>query len=125
MAVIHSLVASVAVGGGGLELSHVAPTGASDMLLVGILLGLAPGLVFGMLLSRTPNHDGGKGNRGWWRFSKPGPKRPGPLPTGGEPTPVSRPVFGGPSSVPDHVPVEWTEEYLPSRSPRAGEDEAA
>lgn len=121
MPVIHSVLATVAVGGGGLRASHVTATAASDMLIIGILLGLAPGLVFGMLLSRTPNHDGGKGNRGWWRFRKPGPKRPGPLPTGGEPTPVSRPSFSGPSSVPDHVPVEWTEEHLPSSSPRASD----
>jgi hypothetical protein len=120
MPLIHGVVASVAVGGGGL--AHVTSTSPSDMLIVGILLGLAPGLVFGMLLSRTPNRDGGKGNRGWWRKWKPRPKSPGPLPSGGEPTPLSRPTFSGPSSVPDTVPVEWTEEYLPSSSPRASDD---
>jgi hypothetical protein len=123
MPLIHSVLASVAVGGGGVHVSQVAASSASDMLIIGILLGLAPGLVFGMLLNKSPNHEGGKGNRGWWRFWKPRPKRPGPLPTGGEPTPVSRPSFSGPSSVPDHVPVEWTEEYLPSGSPRAADDD--
>ena len=122
MPLIHGVMASVAVGGGGLHIGHVASSSASDMLIIGVLLGIAPGLMFGMLLSRTPNRDGGKGNQGWWRFWKPGPKRPGPLPTGGEPTPVSRPSSSGPSSVPDTVPVEWTEEYLPSSSPRASED---
>jgi hypothetical protein len=122
MPVMHGVLASVAVGGGGLHLGHVASTSPSDMLIIGVLLGLAPGLVFGMLLSGTPNREGGKGNRGWWRFWKPRPKRPGPLPTGGEPTPVSRPTFSGPSSVPDTVPVEWTEHYLPSSSPHAFED---
>ena len=122
MLLIHSVLASAAAGGGGLRVSHVTATAASDMLVIGILLGLAPGLVFGMLLSRTPNHEGGKGNRGWWRFWKPRPKRPGPLPTGGEPIPVSQPSFSGPS-VPDHVPSEWTEEHLPSSSPRASRED--
>ena len=122
MPVMYGVVAAVAVGGGGLHAGHVAATSPSDMLIIGVLLGLAPGLVFGMLLSRTPNREGGKGNRGWWRFWNPRPKRPGPLPTGGEPTPVSRPTFSGPSSVPDTIPVEWTEHYLPSSSPRASED---
>jgi hypothetical protein len=123
MPLIHSALASVAVGGGGVHVSHVTTSGATDMLIIGVLLGLAPGLMFGMLLSRTPNHDGGKGNRGWWRFWRPGPKRPGPLPSGGEPTPVSRHSFSGPSSVPDTVPVEWTEEHLPSTAPRASDQD--
>jgi hypothetical protein len=118
----HVVLASFGVGGSGIHLSHVTSSQTGDLLAIGFLLGIAPGLLFGVLLGRTPNHHGGKGNRGWWRFWKPAPKRPGPLPSGGEPIPTSKPVSNTAADpVPDHVPSEWSERYLPTSSPRASE----
>jgi hypothetical protein len=106
------IVASLSVGGGGVHLPHSA-TGPSHLLMLGFLLGVAPGLLFGVLLARIPHPQGGTGNRGWWRFWRPQPKPRGPIPAGGAPMPPSGPAEDDGASIPDHVPTEWTERYLP------------
>jgi hypothetical protein len=95
-----------------------------DHLVLGLLLGIGPGVFIGAFMARLPMGNGTGG--GWWRRRpRPAPDRPGPVPSGGDAGPSPRdpaPRDTGRDAIPDYVPAEWNERYLrsPTRSRGAG-----
>jgi len=107
---------TLSMAAAGFPVSGVRSSGDPlDHLVLGLLLGILPGIVLGAFMARLPMGNGTGG--GWWRRPRPAPDRPGPLPSGGDagPAHTSARDSSRPGSVPDYVPTEWAERY--QRSP--------